>query len=104
MAEHRAPNREPGPLFIEYRFKKRLPPAPTLQADYWLRCYEKLGGMARGREQIVGSQLAASKGSFEFQVSSFKFRVSRLLGTGVNQTAPATTRNWELEVLSSGPS
>ena len=32
MAEHRTPNREPAPLFIEYRFKKRLPPAPTLQA------------------------------------------------------------------------
>jgi hypothetical protein len=32
VAERRTPNREPGPLFIEYRFKKRLPPAPTLQA------------------------------------------------------------------------
>ena len=34
VAEHRTPNREPGPLFIEYRFKKRLPPAPTLQAGF----------------------------------------------------------------------
>ena len=61
MAEHRTPNPEPGPLFIEYRFKKRIPPAPTLQAGYWLRCYEKAGWMARGRKQIVGNQLAGGQ-------------------------------------------
>src|SRR5271166_6611010 len=68
---HRTPSR--APCSFEYRFKKRLPPAPTLQAGYWLRCYEKAGWMARGTAQIVGNSRAASR---QFRVSSYWGRAS----------------------------
>src|SRR5271166_6060593 len=45
---------EPGPLFIEHWFKKRLPPTPTLQADFLPKCYAKGEGMTRAAGQIVG--------------------------------------------------
>src|SRR5674476_518160 len=60
MAERRTPSRiRVGPLFIEHWFKKRLPPTPTLQAGFMLRCYGKGEQITRAMGQIVGNLRAA---------------------------------------------